>query len=183
MAQGVGHLGVAELWVRWRESRDATLARHHQAIWLPAEGRSCAEEAGLTGCVRRWVADLVVRDNRVGPSSLGDRRRGNRAKPQILTPEVLALLRERVKTPPDDGGVWTAKTVALVMATALGLARLAEQRGWEAPRAIGWTIRPRPRHAQAATPGAQAATPGAQAAFRKSLARPSPRRQSAIPVR
>ena len=177
MAQVVGHLRVAELQVRWRESRDATLARHYQVIWLLAEGRSCAEVAGLTGFVRRWVEELVVRYNRFGPSSLGDRRRGNGAKPQILTPEVLALLRERVMTPPDDGGVWTARKVALVMATALGLARVAEQRGWEALRAIGWTIqRPRPRHAQAATPEAQAA-------FKKSLARPSPRRQSAIPVR
>ena len=128
------------------------------------------------GFVRRWVEELVARYNRFGPSSLGDRRRGNGAKPQILTPEVLAMLSERVKTPPDDGGVWTAKKVALVMAAALGLARVAEQRGWEALRAIGWTIqRPRPRHAQAATPEAQAA-------FKKSLARLSPRKQSAIPA-
>ena len=56
------------------------------------------------------------------------------------------MLRERVKTPPDDGGVWTAKKVAAVIAAALGLAQVAEQRGWEALRAIGWTIqRPRPR--------------------------------------
>ena len=86
------------------------------------------------------------------------------------------MLRERVKTPPDDGGVWTAKKVALVIATALGLARVAEQRGWEALRAIGWTIqRPRPRHAQA-TPSE------AQSALKKSLPRPSPRKLSAIPA-
>ena len=86
------------------------------------------------------------------------------------------MLSERVKMPPDDGGVWTAKKGALVMAPALGLARVAEQRGWEALRAIGWTIqRPRPRHAQAATPEAQAA-------FKKSLARPLPRNRSVIPA-
>jgi transposase len=177
MVQVSDHLGVAELQARWRESKDATLARHYQVIWLLAEGRSCAEVAGLTGFVRRWVEELVARYNRFGPSSLGDRRRGNGARPQVLTPEVLAMLAERVKTPPDDGGVWTAKKVALVMAAALGLARVAEQRGWEALRAIGWTIqRPRPRHAQAATPEAQSA-------FKKSLPRPSPRRRSAIPAR
>ena len=176
MVQVADHLGVAELQARWRESRDATLARHYQVIWLVAAGRSCAEVAGLTGFVRRWVEQLLVRYNRFGPSSLGDRRRGNGAKPQILTPEVLAMLSERVKTPPDDGGVWTAKKVALVMATALGLARVAEQRGWEALRAIGWTIqRPRPRHAQAATPEAQSA-------FKKSLPRRSSKRPRAIPA-
>ena len=69
------------------------------------------------------------------------------------------MLRERVQSPPDDGGVWTAKKVAVVIAATLGLARVAEQRGWEALRAIGWTIRrPRPRHAPAATPAAQTAT-------------------------
>jgi hypothetical protein len=42
------HLGVAELQAGWRESKDATLARHYQVTWLLAEGRSCAEVARLT---------------------------------------------------------------------------------------------------------------------------------------
>ena len=117
-----------------------------------------AEVARLTGFVRRWVEELVERYNRFGPASLGDRRRGNGAKPKILTPEVLATLRERVQSPPDDGGVWTAKKAAAVMAVELGLASVAAQRGWEALRAIGWTIqRPRPQHARAATPKEQEA--------------------------
>lgn len=53
MVQVSDHLGVADLRERWRESKDATLARHYQVIWLLAEGRSCAEVAGLTGFVRR----------------------------------------------------------------------------------------------------------------------------------
>ena len=86
-------------------------------------------------------------------------------------------LRERLKSPPEDGGVWTAKKVAAVMAAELGLARVAEQRGWEALRAMGWTIqRPRPRHARAASPEAQAE-------FKKSWPKPSPKRRSAIPAR
>ena len=87
------------------------------------------------------------------------------------------MLRERVKRPPDDGGVWTAKKVAAVIAAALGATRVAEQRGWEALRAIGWTIqRPRPQHAEAATPEEQDA-------FKKGSRTPSPRRPSAIPAR
>jgi transposase len=66
---------------------------------------------------------------------------------------MLDKLRERVKTPPDDGGVWTAKKVAAFMAVELGLARVAEQRGWEALKAIEWTLqRPRPRNVRTATP-------------------------------
>ena len=177
MVQVVGHLSAAELQAGWRESKDATLARHYQVIWLLAEGRSCAEVARLTGFVRRWVEELAARYNRFGPASLGDRRRRNGAKPRVLTPEILAMLRERVKSPPDDGGVWTAKKVAAVIAATLGVARVAEQRGWEALRAIGWTIqRPRPRHAQAATPEEQEA-------FKKSSRKRSPRKPSAIPAR
>ncbi|MCP6280377.1 IS630 family transposase, partial [Klebsiella pneumoniae] len=89
-----------------------------------------------TGFARRWVEQLLVRYNAFGPSSLGDRRRGNGAKARLLTPEMLAKLRERLKTPPDDGGVWTARKVAAFMAAELGRARVAEQRGWEALRAI-----------------------------------------------
>ena len=62
------------------------------------------------------------------------------------------------------------------MAAELGRS-VAEQRGWEALRAIDWTIQsPRPSHAEAATPEEQAA-------FKKSLPRRWPRRPSAIPAR
>ena len=177
MARVADHLSVAELQAGYRGSKDATLARHYQVIWLLAQGRTVAETARLTGFVPRWVEELLVRYNRFGPSSLGDRRRGNGAKATVLTPEILDVLRERLKSPPDDGGVWTARKVAAVIAAELGLARVAEQRGWEALRAIGWTIqRPRPRHVRAARPDEQAA-------FKKSLPKRSPRRRSAIRTR
>jgi hypothetical protein len=79
---------------------------------------------------------------------------GQRREPAFLTPAMLAMSRERVKTPPHDGVVWTLTEVA----AGLGRFRVAEQSGWEDPRAIGWTIqRPRPWYPQAATPEEQAA--------------------------
>lgn len=175
MAQVAGHLGLEELQAGYRTSDDGTLARHYQVIWLLAQGRTCAEVARLTSFALRWVEQLLARYNAFGPGSLGDRRRGNGAAPTVLTPDLLEKLRVRLKTPPDAGGVWTAKKVAAFMAAELGR-RVAEQRGWEALRAIGWTIQtPRPQHAQAATLEAQAA-------FKKSLSRWSPRRERAIPA-
>jgi transposase len=176
MAEVAGHLSLAELQAGYRTSGDAKLARHYQVIWLLAQGRSCAEVAQLTSLARRWVERLLVRYNQFGPSSLGDRRRGNGTKPTVLTPAVLDQLRERLKTPPDDGGVWTSKKVAAVIATELGLAKVAEQRGWEALRALGWTIqRPRPRHTRAASPEEQEE-------YKKSSPKWSPKRPSAIPA-
>ena len=142
----------------YRGSGEATRARHFQVIWLLAQGRSVAETARLTSFAPRWIEELLARYDVFGPSSSGDRRRGDGAKARVLTPEVLGTLRERLRTPPDDGGVWSSSKVAAVMAAELGLAKVAEQRGWEALGAIGWTIqRPRPRHARAAAPEEQAA--------------------------
>ena len=176
MARVADYLSVTELQAGYRGSKEVMLARHYQVIWLLAQGRTLAETARLTGFVPRWVEELLGRYNAFGPSSLGDRRRGNGAKPTILTPAVLGVLRERLKVAPDDGGVWTSKKVAAVIAAELGLAKVAEQRGWEALRAIGWTIqRPRPRHARAASPEAQAE-------YKKALPKPSPRKRSAAPA-
>ena len=176
MAEVAGQLSVAELEAGYRTSGDAKLARHYQVIWLLAQGRSCAVVAQLTSFARRWVEQLLARYNAFGPSSLGDRRRGNGAKATVLTPAVLDVVRERLKRPPDDGGLWSAKKVAAVMAAELGLAAVAEQRGWEALRAVGWTIqKPRPRHARAAGPEAQAE-------FKKSSPKPLPRKRSATPA-
>jgi len=150
---------------------------HYQVIWLVAQGRSLAETAQLTSFAPRWIERLLDRYNAFGPESLGDRRRGNGAKATLLTPEVLGKLRERLKTAPDGGGVWTAKKVAAFMAAELGRTHVAEQRGWEALQAIEWTLqRPRPRHVLAASPEEQAA-------FKKALPRWSPRRPSATPAR
>lgn len=176
MAQVAGHLSLEELQTGYRSSGDATLARHYQVIWLLAQGRSCGEVAGLTSFARRWVEQLLERYNTFGPRSLGDRRRGNGAAATVLTPEMLDKLKARLKTPPDDGGVWTSKKVAAFMAGALGRS-VSEQRGWEALRAVEWTLqRPRPQHAGVATPEEQAA-------FKKSSPRRSRRRPNAIPAR
>ncbi len=59
---------------------------------------------------------------------------------------------------------------------AVAMGWVAEQRGWEALRAIGWTIqRPRPRHARAASAEEQAE-------YKKASRKPSPKRQCATPA-
>src|ERR687897_307703 len=99
------------------------------------------------------VPKLAARYNASGPEALGDRRRRNGKAASLLTPDLLAALAERVRTPPEDGGLWSGPKVALWMARRLGLAKVHAQRGWEALRRIGWSIQaPRPRHPRAATP-------------------------------
>jgi transposase len=176
MARIAGHLSVEELEARYRAARDATEARHFQAIWLLAQGRTVLEVAEVLAFVPRWVTQLAARYNASGPEVLGDRRRRNGRAASLLTEAVLAALAERVRTPPEDGGVWSGPKVAAWMARHLGLARVHPQRGWEALRRIGWSIQaPRPRHARAATPEERAD-------FKRGLRRPSRRPRRRIPT-
>jgi transposase len=160
-ARIVGHLPVAELEARYRAARDATEARHFQAIWLLAQGRTVLEVAEVLAFVPRWVEELAARYNASGPEALGDQRRRNGRAATLLTEAVLAALAKRVRTPPEDGGLWSGPKVAAWMARRLGLAKVHPQRGWEALKRIGWSPQaPRPRHARAATPEQRAAFKG-----------------------
>ena len=124
-----------------------------EAIWLLAQGRTFLEVGEVMAFAPRWVEELAARYNAHGPAALGDQRRQNGRAASLLTEDVLTALAERVRTPPEDGGLWSGPKVALWMAAHLGLAKVHAQRGWEALKRIGWSVQaPRPRHARAATP-------------------------------
>src|SRR5215471_8379618 len=158
MAHVADHLSVGELEERYRTCTDACSARHYQTIWLLAQGHTIEETAETTCFVPRWIEELLARYNAIGPQALGDLRRHNGAPPSVLKPELLAKLRARLNEPPPDGGLWTSGKVAHWMAGELGLAKVRAQRGWEALKAIGWSIQsPRPRNPQAASSEEEAA--------------------------
>ena len=161
MARIVDHLPLEELEARYRAARDVTEARHTQAIWLLAQGRTVLEVAEVLAFVPRWVEELAARYNALGPEALGDQRRRNGRAASLLTEDVLAALAERVRTPPEVGGLWSGPKVAAWMARHLGLARVHPQRGWKALKRIGWSVQaPRPQHPHAATPAQRAAFKG-----------------------
>jgi transposase len=177
VAEVAGHLSVAELGERFRAAADARSARHVQAIWLLAKGHAVAEVASTTAFGVRWVEKLPARYNARGPDALGDLRRRNGTKPTILTPELLDGLRARLAEPPPDGGLWSSRKAATWMAGELGLGSVAVQRGWEALRAVGWSVQvPRPEHPARATAEEQEAV-------KKSPPPPPPRRRRSIPAR
>src|ERR687898_2581462 len=97
MARIVEHLPIQALEARYRAARDATEARHFQAIWLLAQGRTFVEVAEVLAFVPRWVEELAQRYNASGPEALGDQRRRNGRAASLLTEDVLAALAERGK--------------------------------------------------------------------------------------
>ena len=169
MAHVADHLSVSALEQQYRSCPDVTAARHVQTIWLLAKGHTIAEVSATVSFARRWVERLLARYNAHGPQALGDLRRRNGTSPSVLRPDLLDKLKDRLREPPPDGGLWTGPKVARWMASELGLAAVLPQRGWEALKAIGWSVqKPRPRHPASATPEEREA-------FKKSWSRPSPR--------
>lgn len=174
MAKIADHLRIEELEERFRAATDTVEARHVQAIWLLAKGRTCVEVADLLAFAPRWVELLAARYNAEGPDALGDLRRRNGRAATILTQAVLATLAKRLQEPPDDGGLWTGPKAAAVMAAHLGVAKVHPQRGWDALRKLNWSIQvPRPRHPAAATEEEREA-------FKKNSPRSLPRRRRPI---
>src|SRR3954454_2122743 len=145
MARVAGHLSVEDLEAGFRSARDPTAVRHVQVIWLLARGHTIADVAAVTSFVPRWIEQLLARYNAHGPEALGDLRRRNGGVPSVLHPALLERLRARLEAPPPDGGLWSSRKVAAWMAGELGLAEVLPQRGWEALKAIGWSVqKPRP---------------------------------------
>ena len=153
MATVWDHLSVEELEERFVGCEDATASRHFQVIWLLARGHTISQVSGTTAYGERWIEQLLARYNAEGPEALGDLRRRNGAPATILKPDLLAKLRLRLDDPPPDGGLWSSRKVAAWMAGELNLTSVAPQRGWEALKAIGWSIqKPRPKNPKSAGP-------------------------------
>jgi transposase len=171
------HLKSFELEARYEAAADPVAKSHFHALWLLSLGYEADEVAELLSFSTRWVRELSKRYNEGGPGALGDQRVHNGTKPTILTPEALAALKERIKTPPDDGGLWTGPKIARWLAEFHGLKTVHDQRGWDALVAMGYSIQqPRPRHPQAASEEDRTA-------LKKSSRPRPPRRGASIRVR
>jgi transposase len=147
------HLSAAELEGRYETATEPIAKSHFHALWLLSRGYDIEETAAILSFSTRWVRSLIKRYNEGGPARLGDQRVYNGTEPTILTAAALDALRERLKTPPDDGGQWTGPKIARWLAQFHGLKSVHDQRGWDALIAISYSIQqPRLRHPQSATP-------------------------------
>ena len=172
----VEHLSIGELEARVRAAGDVVERSHCQTIWLLAKGHSTAEVAEVMALSERWVNKLARRYEREGAAALGDQRKRNPGGKPLLSAADLEALRERLGTPPDDGGVWTGAKVARWIAARLGLAHVHAPRGWEALKKLRWSIQePRPKNPKSATSEEEAA-------FKKSSPTRWPRKPASIPT-
>jgi transposase len=138
------HLSVPDLAARYRQAHDPVARTRWQIV----------------GYSPNWVRTILRRYNADGPEGLVDQRSFHRGgNPPLLSPALKAELVDALDGPAPDGGCWSCRQAAAWMAERLGRP-VADVRGWEVLRALGFTLqRPRPRATQA--------DPAAQDAFKK----------------
>lgn len=148
------HLPPDDLEQRYRQSRDPVERSHWHMLWLVAMGYTCPAVGRLLGYSEDWVRTIVHRYNSHGPAGVADQRHANPGHAPLLTPELRAELEQALTAAPPDGGLWTSPKVAAWMAERLGRP-VTKQRGWEALRALGFTLHQPRTHATTADPDAQ----------------------------
>jgi hypothetical protein len=79
------HLGIEELFSRYRQATEPMERSHYQIIWLLATGLTALEVSQVTGYTRIWIYQLVKRYNEEGATLLGDQRHQNLGKESWLT--------------------------------------------------------------------------------------------------
>ncbi len=158
------HLPPAELERRYRGARDPVLRSHLQIVWLLARGEPTAAVGAATGYHPNWVREVAKRYREGGPAALGDRRHANPGAAPLLAAAEQEALRAALAGPAPGGGLWTCRAVADWIGARVGRP-VAEARGWEWMRRLGFTPqRPRPRE--------ERADPAAQEALKRGASRP-----------
>ena len=147
------HLKPEELENHYRKAHDPVLRSHYQILWLISEGKTTTEVMELTGYYRGWIQRLARRYNATGAEALGDRRHQNPGARDraLLSAKQQEELREALKKPPPDGGMWNSPKVGEWIERRTGhvLSR-NKQSGWEYMRKLGQSPKvPRPRHKKA----------------------------------
>jgi transposase len=147
------HLEPEELEDRYRKAHDPVLRSHYQILWLISEGRTTTAVMEVTGYSRGWIQHIARRYNSGGAQALGDQRHLNPGATDraLLDPRQREELREALREPPPDGGMWNSRKVGEWIERRIGR-ELAnkKQRGWEYLKRLGQSPKvPRPHHAKA----------------------------------
>jgi transposase len=147
------YLNSKELENRYRKAHDPVLRSHYQILWLIGEGKTTTEVMEATGYSRGWIQQLARRYNASGPEALGERRHLNPGAKEraLLSADQQEELREALKEPPPDGGMWNSPKVGEWIERRTGRAvSQKKQRGWEYLKRLGNSPKvPRPHHKKA----------------------------------
>jgi len=156
------HHQPAELKERYRSTSEPVEARRWHLIWLVSTSYTLTDAAAAVGLNYDYAREVVKSYNAKSAAGLRNRRSDRRPNccRSMLTLEQQGQLKERLKKPPEDGGLWNGPKVARVIAEMTGRKKVWPQRGWDDLKRVDYSHQvPRPQHVKG--------DPEAQQAFKK----------------
>lgn len=147
------HLTTDELNKRYRACAKPNEKVRWRALHLISSGVCAAQAARRVGRTSGWVTQLTQRYNAKGRTAVADQRDERRrvGRPATVRAELALELESALHLPAPDGGLWTAKKVALWIEHKTNR-RLHETSAWRVLQTLGLTLQTtRPVHQQSAT--------------------------------
>jgi transposase len=127
------HLSNDELKSRYLLSKDPVEARRYHLLWLVSENWSIKQAAEIISYNYDYAKEIVKKYNAEGEKSLANGRKKAKKSPNnaLLTDNQLEELKEALKTPPEDGGLWSGPKVARWIERKTQRPKVWNQRGWD----------------------------------------------------
>ncbi|ABA19755.1 hypothetical protein Ava_B0254 (plasmid) [Trichormus variabilis ATCC 29413] len=148
------HLSTEEIEQSYRRCEDAQEKTRWLVIKLlnqqpQLSAQKVAEIVGFSG---DWVRKIVRRYNKLGANGIINQQKLKPGgKKLALTNEQQQWLRQRLASPPEDGGLWSAPKVGELIRVQFGIT-LHVTTAWDYLKRLGFSLQqPRPLHTEAAT--------------------------------
>lgn len=143
------HLSSAELKTRYLRTSDKVERRRWHLLWLISEQWTIKQAAHGVGLNYDYARQVVKKYNEQGEVAVRNRLWGRKSKSRtpLLTQQQLAELKNCLKQPPPDQGLWTGPKVAQWIAQKTGRDKVWPQRGWDYLKKLCHSLKmPRPKH-------------------------------------
>lgn len=127
------HLSNDELKSRYLSSKDPVEGRIYHLLWLVSKKRSIKQAAEIMSYNYDYAQEIVKRYNHEGEKSVANGQKKGKERPSnaLLDKNQLGELKETLKTPPEDGGLWSGPKVARWIERKTGRKKVWNQRGWD----------------------------------------------------
>ena len=148
-AQLVPHLSSQKLKDNYLSTTDRVESRRWHLVWLISEKWTIKEAAIAVGMNYDYAKDIVKAYNQQGHLGIKNGYKRNKERPShaLLNSQQLERLRESLKSPPLDKGLWSGPKVAKWIEKETGNSKVWAQRGWDYLKTCRYSLQtPRPRH-------------------------------------
>jgi transposase len=158
------HYSCEALKQNYLSSVDKIERRRWHLLWLVREGWTIKQAAEVVGMNYDYARACVKEYNERGAEAVRNKHKGKQGRQAkaLLSQSQVKALRQRLQSPPPDGGLWTGPKVAQWIATTTGREKVYPQRGWDYLKKLRHSLKvPRPEH--------QKGDKAAQALFKQQL--------------